>query len=136
MEQTESLNVDIGSPKVGRKELTLWNTPVTTSSILTEDNFNERGYVKDQAWSGTQVTNDAAGGVLAVEIPWYSNIRFNYTYVGNVISKALGYEFDAIAINKGITDDSLFVSWDHYVSVGEDYNVFFFLGVPALWNVP
>ena len=135
IEQSQSLDVDVGSPKIARFENAAWGDPETMTAALSVTAFDEHAYTKDQSWSGTQVTNDAAGGVLAVELPYYAAERFATTGRSpSNTSASLGAEFDVSAVNKGTTPASLFVSWDLYMNVGEDYNLFFFLGVPAIWR--
>jgi hypothetical protein len=95
-------------------------------------------YDLEESWSGCAVSNIASGNVVHIELPWYSRDRFAYTHAPFTSSRALGYEAHLFQLNPFGAAANITGNYAEYLSVGEDYNVFFFMGVPPLWqkNLP
>jgi len=124
----------IAQPRVGRYPNVGWSlNPIIENDPLTFENLQDKVTVDDKSWSGEQMTNRQSGGVLDVEIPWYSTTRFAFPFQ-DVDSSTLGGEFSTFAINPDNAGaQEIYSSWAHYSAIGEDYNTFFFLGVQPMW---
>jgi len=89
----------------------------------------------DSSWSGCQISNPVQGNVLDFELPWYSGYRFSSPVVATV-AREMGYEATTLLDNPGANDRDVFAIVKEFSAIGEDYNLFFFLGVPPLWYKP
>jgi hypothetical protein len=93
--------------------------------------------VNDQiGCTGCLVTTPQASNVLEVAFPYYHNERyFNVRWSNFKAPQELG-----MLITGNIGGDSVGAQqesfgMDFWVSAGEDYNLFFFLGAPQIWRV-
>lgn len=90
------------------------------------------GMAENQSFTGMYRTLPVQGGVVDVEIPYYSTQRYRPISATNIVFITDNIQLRAYYRGQpGIVFDSHF---DEYESIGEDYNVFFFLGVPPLWR--
>ena len=80
------------------------------------------------------MSNPASGGVVDVEIPYYGNTRVNWFASFRSFSGSLGHTLNSFAVNLTDEEQPVLAIWDQYISVGEDFNLFFFMGVPAAWK--
>jgi hypothetical protein len=87
-----------------------------------------------EAFSGAQYTNSVSGGNLEVEIPWYSGVRFTIPKRFNEASFALGARATFTTTNPTNAEQVKMLVMDELQAIGEDYNLFFFLGVPPMWT--
>jgi hypothetical protein len=85
--------------------------------------------------AGEVVSNSAAGKIVEMEMPYYSWWRFDPVVNNN----DRNLEYAATATMEVLTDarpnDPFSFAAGEYISVGEDYNVFYFLGVPPMWRI-
>jgi len=87
----------------------------------------------DYSWNGSQMSNPVQGNVCDFELPWYANQRFAATHAA-IISREMGYEATALVDNPSEAGErDIFAIINEYGAIGEDYNLFFFTGVPPLW---
>lgn len=95
-------------------------------------NFVKQVSATDRTWDGVEISNEASGHIVSVEIPFYGGRR----YYGNNYdtSDSLGYEAVISYTNGGAGTQSVQECWAEYFAIGEDYNLFFFLGSPVLWK--
>lgn len=131
--QDASSGLSLAYPTVSREQGLQTTDIQIDDALLTKPNIEALAFNSDQSWSGMQVTNNVAGNVLAVEVPWYAGGRCTGRVNDNAGSTALGTTLRSFAINKGQDPEELTYVYDQYISIGEDYNLFFFLGVQPLW---
>ncbi len=87
-------------------------------------------------FDGMDISVAGINGALEVEIPYYSNTRFQ-PFLANLTASAsagLGWKFRTFFRR---IDDAKFTSvvlYDTFVSTGEDFNAFYFNGVPPMWQ--
>jgi hypothetical protein len=89
----------------------------------------------DESWEGAQRTLGVQGNVLDVEVPWYAPVRFVGTYFGSSTSSGVGLMVHSITRPNTARTTPFRQSYDIYRAIGEDFNVFFFAGVPPMWEV-
>jgi hypothetical protein len=110
------------------------NNSAGTATSYVSDVTNLRALVSSitESWSGEQVTSDANGRVFDFELPYYASVRSS-TCHSTVTSEGLGWTLSQLFFPSA--DDSGDVASRHavHVATGEDYNLFFFLGVPPMW---
>ena len=133
------LGVETSAARVARSPDIDWSDSMI---VGTSEPYGLTGLQKltnklDDSWSGAQQTNPVSGGVLQVEIPWQTFQRYEYVPPQNLGSANQGGKMTVLAINTD-TDSTVNGSevWDQYFSVGEDYNLFFFMGVQPMWDLP
>jgi hypothetical protein len=88
----------------------------------------------DYSFNGCQVSNEASGNVLDFEIPWYSNERFG-PILPDPVARNMSYEASLYVDNPTDAVRSVFGIYKEYGAIGEDYNLFFFTGVPPIWFI-
>eukprot|EP01003_Olkasia_polycarbonata_P005957 NODE_5_length_3916_cov_139.898112_g4_i0.p1 GENE.NODE_5_length_3916_cov_139.898112_g4_i0~~NODE_5_length_3916_cov_139.898112_g4_i0.p1 ORF type:complete len:783 (+),score=66.13 NODE_5_length_3916_cov_139.898112_g4_i0:1377-3725(+) len=88
----------------------------------------------DYSWGGAQMSNPSQGNVCDFEIPYYSGTRFVDNKVSTFTSD-LSYDATLLLDNPGTGSREVFSVIREYGAVGEDYNLFFFLGVPPIWSI-
>lgn len=98
------------------------NYPKTAPGIESYHNDNDGG-----SWDGVVHGNELTGGVVEAEVPYYSNRRFR-----SPSTPLAGHEGGGYIIT--IASEAVQMIYRHFVSAGEDYNLFFFLGVPTVWR--
>jgi hypothetical protein len=87
----------------------------------------------DTSLAGMVITSPPQGGILEIELPWYSQTRFDYNYFrGSGSAIANGYELQALSIHDGQNDINMRV----FGSVADDFNVFGFTGIPTIYFWP
>jgi hypothetical protein len=123
-------------------DLPLITGAYTYSSSATSRNEQRRmltTYGRNSGLPGVTATNQRTQTVVHASTPMYSNYKFQNTgYLYRTLGKADdATDYDAITIgavihpeNDGDIGDTGF---DLYVSAGTDYNLIFFLNVPALY---
>lgn len=121
---------------VSRTEGANWSTG-NGNMISSYFPANQQGLLdlaKEQnGWSGMQVTTSSQGNTLTFEQPWYSHMRHHVTFPINTTSASLGHKISAYVVNNSQADQIVDFAVDHFVSIGEDYNLFYFLGVQPMW---
>jgi hypothetical protein len=87
----------------------------------------------DESWSGCEVSTHASGHVVDIELPWYSQERFATPGSLNFGTNAMSYTatIPTIVTSAG----NLGEVYSEYSAIGEDFNTFFFLGVPPMWRL-
>ena len=100
-----------------------------------QDSVYGDAYDTDYSWSGAQVSNTASGRVVTFEQPFYSGNRAkNVGPQGAWIDGDVSHQYSVYGTNfSGETATGVCIV-DHYIATGEDYNCFFFLGVPPIWD--
>jgi hypothetical protein len=94
-----------------------------TSAVPLQYNFQS-------GWNGCVISNEMSGDVLDVEIPYYSDQRF-LTYPTTIPRPAFMWTG---SIYNRTSPTQNFGLLDHvYEAIGQDFNLFFFLGVPPMW---
>lgn len=109
-------------------DTTVHNTvyyPITTPNAFIAGN------AFDKSWNGVSIAAKPSGGTQSVELPGYENRRGYITT--NATTRTRGCRTTFTLSNEKATAQSVINIWDEYISVGEDYNVFFFLGIPPMW---
>lgn len=91
---------------------------------------NELGVVPDW-WNGIQVSTPEMSQVTSVEIPYYSTRRFLSTESDYNV---LGITFEAV-LRAHAQEGYVLTADVLQTAIGEDFNVFFFLGVMPMWRV-
>jgi hypothetical protein len=85
----------------------------------------------EQTWCGTQLSIEPQGNVLDVEIPWYANRRFSPAACSqNAESEANGCELKWFFPMKA--NEEIVGVVEVFFAVADDWNCFFFRGVPEL----
>jgi len=132
--------------KVVPRASTGWSTPlyvsrtpnVTNSSgsllgiNFTTANINNQSNLLDGAWNGMQSSNNVNSSALQFEIPWYAMSRFALTTLDG-LSGFFGYTVSRILPWASSTEGTIIEAHDVFIATGEDYNLFFFLGIHPLW---
>lgn len=112
-----------------------WPSPSVTTTPFSPLDIQEAAWLNDHSFSGSAISNEASGNVLTVELPYYDLARFksirNWSSTAEI--DGVSAEFVLESFNPGGSLRFMSVH-DHYVSVGEDFNLFFFLGVPPMWD--
>lgn len=84
--------------------------------------------LEDDFWTGEQVSVYTMGQTMSVELPYYSPQRFHY-----FDTSPLAFKFTQYGSNPGRNSFYEFVD-DAVMAVGEDFNLFFFLGVMPFYR--
>lgn len=113
-----------------------WIVPVaaTTLSQASQSAYGRASYANRGAlWDGGATTPAEAQPVLEVEYPFQKNVRFDYPRIADVSTTTPGAPFlytqvTSLLLNPGLTP----VTMDRYVSVGEDFGLYWFQGCPPL----
>jgi hypothetical protein len=109
------------------------------SSVL--DDFNGQ-YYKSSGQAGVSLTNTNVQSALSVNVPQYSQMRFNmapYLYRDKISRNGADF-FDNVSITTQFTTDSngstskCWPSMEVYYSAGVDFNPVFFVAVPFLYS--
>jgi hypothetical protein len=86
---------------------------------------------------GTALTTNAINGALEFETPYYSPFRFTpgkpQNYTG---ATTFENSFDLRLFYTGNTADTLKSTYDVYTAAGEDFQCYFFTGLPRLYYEP
>lgn len=103
----------------------------TNASMLVRQlDWNDR-----ETWTGTQITNKVSGNIIDFQLPYYSKLRFLDNWTSPSVNTPHGYAVNSEHFNFEASARFVAQVWDIYRSVGEDFNAFFFLGVPPTWRV-
>jgi hypothetical protein len=118
--QTTNLNNDVD---IGADLITSW--PAT---IMQQD--------REMTPNGAFLGNTNVNPIQSAEIPYYKNARFSYTFMEDKLN---GESFDEpgfiyTAFLPGATSVNQFGIIRTYVSAGEDFNFFFFNGMPPCYR--
>lgn len=116
-------------------QYSLDQTVVTTASLPVTNlqqyiNSVERGL----DWRGMHLCNTNVNPVQTVEVPYLENKRFSYTFVDDDysgITKGPGWELSILTPGTETFFDSSYLKF--FVSAGEDFNFFFFNGLPPVY---
>lgn len=127
-------SVYVSHNHVGRDDDSNWVPLTAIEAPLTDDIVYANGFAQDESWSGMQPTTQTQANVNCLEQPFYANGRFAYIRDDNPTSRAFGHRFSKFISNVSSNVTRGFVVVDHYVSIGEDYNLFFFLGAMPFYN--
>lgn len=85
---------------------------------------------QDESWSGTTMCNDATGRTLEVEIPCYLPTRFAETLIRfGVNTRQLGWKISMYS-DGAVPVQSASIA--RYGAVGDDFNLFMFIGAPQM----
>lgn len=80
-------------------------------------------------WDGMQIAPRVSGEVLSIELPYYDTKRFR-----SVDDDTLGVIHQVIWAAHPSYLGLSFMQDDVYISIGDDFNTFFFLGVQPIWT--
>ena len=85
----------------------------------------------DRTWTGEQVAIEVQGQTTAIELPFYGIRRF-FTSAQNLAFR------HAVYYNASPSQPFAFIALqdEFFAATGDDFNCFFFLGVPAIWVSP
>ncbi|APG76872.1 hypothetical protein 2 [Beihai picorna-like virus 39] len=123
--------------------VTITRQRVTTGYSLAEsgeydissDNLNFIGVEDSSSWGGAMVTTPENSNVLEIEWPWYSNERFASVVMRNVRGSARnGLVLSALTFLEGNTTRDYYTGFDAWIAAGDNFNVFFFCGIPPMWE--
>ena len=106
-------------------------TTAASSGFQLVANQTEFEQLVDRTWTGQSITLAMQGSITAVELPYYSTRRFS-TYLDALAFRHVVYYMNRLAqvfVHGNIGDE-------FFVATGDDFNCFFFLGVPAIWHIP
>jgi hypothetical protein len=145
---TSTLNVTSGadqfnsiSPVISRSDLSSRLTKVLPLRDPTSPLFNAGTTLLDQEdfmfLLGAFVGNTNVNPLTSVEVPFYSNRRFEYTHFDSSFgsfTEGPSYKFQAVLPGSAGDTDISFVRL--FCSAGEDFNLFFFNGLPPIFNQP
>jgi hypothetical protein len=85
--------------------------------------------------SGMALTTGHVNNVLEAEVPFYMPIRFSpgkpASYTGSMGKQPPGFDYRFVMVN-----DQSSSSIDTYVASGEDFQVYFFTGLPRMYYEP
>lgn len=99
---------------------------------LDADNLTFMGTNDQPGWTGSLISTPEASNVLEAQFPFYSDRRFNFVRVSDFTgAQDLGLQLTALVNAEKGTDVE--VGYDVWIAGGEDYNLFFFIGIPTLW---
>lgn len=104
----------------------------TTSITNVPQSFNEVSRGTD--WKGLYLANTSVNPIQTIEVPYTMNKRFSYTFQADsylVSTVDPGWECTMMVPSSATGDDYSFLSM--YVSAGEDFNFFFFNGLPPVY---
>jgi hypothetical protein len=105
--------------------------PITDVNLGTSFLLNERSF------SGVSKSQPVSGSVCHVEVPCYEALRALWTSsLSTDDSYCLGWRVSNVITNN--TDDVVKVRnvYSEYIASGEDYTLFFFMGIPQMWYRP
>lgn len=110
--------------------------PVLTTLPITTSTYAARRLLRSSGEPGMALTVPARQPILEVELPYYSNLRFqsarlvDYSNPAEENPFSAGHQVEA-EIEPGIVP----VCIDRYVATGEDYNLVWFQGCPPQYQV-
>lgn len=113
-----------------------WAVPVT-AVVLSQASQSAygRAYLANRGalFDGAATTPAEAQPVLEVEYPFQKNVRFDYPRIADVSNTTAGAPYSytqttSLLLNPGVNP----VTMDRYVSIGEDFGLFWFQGCPPL----
>jgi hypothetical protein len=114
----------------------------TTAATIAEHTCSAFGlgtYATADSLVGTAMSNPVSGNVLEVECPYYCWFRFDPVVSSNSANTAydmsLAMEVYAPRGKGGVENVNFQFAGAEYISTGEDYNVFYFLGAAPMWFV-
>ena len=103
--------------------------PTRINNIL---NLSRTTWGMDRFWDGMQISTENMSYTTSVELPYYSNERFslcgykdNWKLACNLATRVQGWMDEDTRV--GIAD--VFTT-----AIGDDFQLFFFLGVQPLWR--
>jgi len=110
-----------------------WVNAADGDTVVDHTNYTFWQEANKDSWRGVVIAAEPASKVLDFEVPFYSNQRFlpttqESTTVKQQAQMTCSYRN---AIPYAIIDE---FSLDVYSSIGDDYNLFFFCGVPPIWG--
>jgi hypothetical protein len=112
------------------------NVTNTQGSLLginfTAVNLNNQSNLIDGCWNGMQSSNAVNSNSAQIELPFYGTERFVMTTLDGV-SKGFGYTASKMIPYPYSSEGILAEAYDVFVATGEDYNLFFFLGIHPMW---
>lgn len=90
----------------------------------------------NHTWPGAHATATGPNPALEVEFPFYSNFRFGTCKEANLTTSLYNDWFHEILMNSDVPEGSSPNRLASFVSVGEDFNMYFFTGAPILRYEP
>lgn len=129
-------NIRYGDPMVARASNTSnWSNFFEQVLPYGQDSVYGDSYDTDYSWSGTQVSNYASGRVITFEQPFYAGQRAKFINPqGSWSDRDVAHQYSVFGTNFSGEAALGVMIVDHFVATGEDYNCFFFLGVPPIWD--
>lgn len=106
-------------------------SPVTTDDVDINVYKSQILAAKHSTWDGASITTTETNPVLEIELPWYSNYRFGFCKSADFTSGLDWQQFHELQTY--VTKRS--ACFDSYVSVGEDFSLYFFTGAPIAYKV-
>jgi hypothetical protein len=110
---------------------------VVNKGTMSDDQQARDFVLQGSHYSGKHITHTQQLGAMEVEFPYYCRRRFsparNYatTSPSDILLKNGLYETHAVEVDGPLTGD---IRASRYVSVGEDFSCFFYLGPPLLYT--
>lgn len=113
-----------------------WSVPAT-ATVLSQASQSAYGRAffasRDALFVGGATTPAEAQPVLEVEYPFQKNVRFDYPRIADISSTVAGAPYSytqntSLLLNPGTNP----VTMDRYVSIGEDFGLYWFQGCPPL----
>lgn len=86
---------------------------------------------------GLHLGNTSVNPIQTIEVPYLQNDRFKYTFVDDKfdgVSSGPGWACSLMIPESETAFDNSFLKF--YASAGEDFNLFFFNGLPPVYNEP
>jgi hypothetical protein len=114
-----------------------WSLAADGDAIQTYSTYQHWVEANKTTWRGCVIAVEPASKVLDFEVPFYTNQRFLSTFQTSSEPKQQA-DFHVTYSNiVGITHSFSLLdnfTFDIYSAIGDDYNLFFFCGVPPIWS--
>jgi len=129
-----SLSVTKASEGVGRGYGTDNGVAWSDGQYFVQAQFNHNE--NPHTWCATHVTDVLNNPVLEVELPYYLNGRFYACRDSNMTSSGrFSTSYHTLVVHCTVDGGSSNPAIQSYVSVAEDFNLYFFCGVPPIYNI-
>lgn len=104
---------------------------------LTPDNLQFLGTKDCAGWAGALVTTTENSNVLEFEQPWYADSRFSQVVMSATKTGSNnGFNLNATTFfdDGQPTESPDFIGFDAWIAAGDEFNLFFFSGIPSMWT--